>query len=114
MPGKDARRTALIQVKIVALAPMPKAKVVTTTKVQPGLLNRVRRLYRKSCQKVSMIGLFLLSTRIDSASDLANGCWSCVHKNLPPCISINLGVFAKTSVRLTQLCDPCTHRQTQQ
>jgi len=37
--------------KIVALAPMPKAKVVTTTKVKPGLLNSVRRLYRKSCQK---------------------------------------------------------------
>src|SRR6266853_4186092 len=76
MPGKDARRTALIQVKIVALAPMPKANVVTTTKVKPGFLNSVRRLYRKSCQKVSMIRLFLLSTSIDSASDLANGCWA--------------------------------------
>src|SRR5713226_7506928 len=54
MPGKDARRTALIQVKIVALAPMPNANVVTTTKAKPGLLNSVRRLYRKSCQKVSI------------------------------------------------------------
>src|SRR5260370_857297 len=38
MPGKDARSTALIQVKIVALAPMPKANVNTTGRVKPGLL----------------------------------------------------------------------------
>jgi hypothetical protein len=34
---------------------MPKANVVTTTKVNPGLLSSVRRLYRKSCQNVSMM-----------------------------------------------------------
>jgi len=95
-------------VKIVALAPMPKAKVVTTTKVKPGLLNSVRRLYRKSCQNVSMIRLFLLSTPIDSASDLVNGCWPSVRKNLLPCISVNLCVFGKPSVRLTLLYDPST------
>src|SRR3989442_11244563 len=84
MPGKDARRTALIQVKIVVLAPIPKANVVTTTKVKAGLLNSVRRLYRKSCQKVSMICLFLLSTFIDNASDLMNGCWAPFLENLSP------------------------------
>ncbi len=62
MPGKDARRTALIQVKIVALAPMPNANVNTTVRVKPGLLRSSRMLCRKSCQKVSMIRLFLLST----------------------------------------------------
>src|SRR6266446_95191 len=108
MPGKDAKRTALIQVKIVALAPMPKANVVTTTKVKPGFLSSVRRLYRKSCQKVSMIRLFPLSTPIDSASDLVNGCWGSIRKNLPYCISINLCVFGKPSVRLTRLYDACT------
>src|SRR5260370_26252451 len=82
MPGKDARRTALIQVKIVALAPMPKAKVVTTTKVKPGLLNRVRSLDRKSCQKVSTIRLFLLSTSIESANNLANGSLASDQNNL--------------------------------
>src|SRR5258708_6579465 len=82
MPGKDASRTALIQVKIVALAPMPKANVATTTKVKPGLLSSVRRLYRKSCQKVSMIRLFLLSTSIDGTSDLANGCGASLRENL--------------------------------
>src|SRR5882672_5041166 len=70
MPGRDARRTALIQVKIVALAPMPKANVVTTTNVKAGLLNSVRRLYRKSCQKVSIIRQLLLSWAINNASDL--------------------------------------------
>src|SRR5229473_8722346 len=64
---------------------MPKANVVTTTKVKPGLLKSVRRLYRKSCQKVSMIRLFLLSTPIDNAIDLVNECWASVLKNLPPC-----------------------------
>src|SRR5713226_1908628 len=82
MPGKDARRTALIQVKIVALAPMARANVVTTTKVKPGLLKSVRRLYRKSCQKVSIIRLFLPSTSIDSASALVNGCRASVRENL--------------------------------
>src|SRR5260370_11187944 len=77
-----AKRTALIQVKIVALAPMPKANVVTTTKVKPGFLNSVLRPYRKSCQRVSMIRLFLLSTSIDSASDLVNGCRASVRENL--------------------------------
>src|SRR5260370_1527734 len=83
MPGKDARRTDLIQGKIDALAPMHKANVVTTTKVKPGLLSSVRRLYRKSCQKVSMIRLFLLSTSIDSASGLVSGCWASTRENLP-------------------------------
>src|SRR5258708_15217823 len=82
IPGKDARRTVLIQVKIVAFAPMPNANVVTTTNVKPGLLSSVRRLYRKSCQGVSMIRLFLLPTSTDSANDLANGCRASVRENL--------------------------------
>src|SRR5260370_16798181 len=106
MPGKDARRTALIQVKIVALAPMPKANVVTTTNVKPGFLNSVRRLYRKSCQKVSMISLFLLSTPIDSASDFVNVCWASVPENLPPCITINLCVFGRIHGARSSLLRP--------
>src|SRR5260370_2745319 len=54
MPGKGARSTALIQAKMVALAPIPSAKVTTTVRVKPGRFNSVRRLYRKSCQKVSI------------------------------------------------------------
>src|SRR5260370_24286922 len=54
MPGKGARSTALIQVKMVALAPIPSAKVTTTVRVKPGRFSSVRRLYRKSCQKVSI------------------------------------------------------------
>src|SRR5260370_4555418 len=55
MPGKFASRTALIQVKMVALAPMPRASVITTVSVKPGRFSSIRRLYRRSCQKVSIM-----------------------------------------------------------
>src|SRR6266849_6652312 len=57
MPGKGARSTALIQVKMVALAPIPSARVTTTVRVKPGRFSSVRTLYRRSCQKIPIINV---------------------------------------------------------
>src|SRR5216684_4430280 len=53
--NNSARRTALIQVNMVALAPIPSAKVTTTVRANPGRLSSVRTVYRRSCQKISII-----------------------------------------------------------
>src|ERR1700723_2011796 len=42
--------TALITLKMVVLAPMPRARERMTTMTKPGLLKRPRRLYRMSCR----------------------------------------------------------------
>src|SRR5215472_1301864 len=54
MPGRGSKRTALIQVKMVAFAPIPKARVITTVRVKPGRFLSIRKLCRKSCQKISI------------------------------------------------------------
>src|SRR5690242_4065179 len=45
---------ALTTLKMVVLAPMPRARQSTATSVKPGLLTRMRTAKRKSCAKVSM------------------------------------------------------------
>src|SRR6266446_7027955 len=40
--------------EIVAFAPMPKAKVITTVSVKPGRFRSIRTLCRRSCQRVSI------------------------------------------------------------
>jgi hypothetical protein len=52
LPSSGAE--ALIHVKIVAFAPMPRASVITTADVKPRRFRSVRTLYRMSCQKVSI------------------------------------------------------------
>jgi hypothetical protein len=55
MPGKGASRTALIHAKIVALAPIPKANVITTVALKAGRFKSARMLYRRSRQKASIM-----------------------------------------------------------
>ena len=45
----------MIQVKIVAFAPMPKARVITTVRVKPGRFESILTLCRRSCQRVSIV-----------------------------------------------------------
>ena len=42
-------RTALVTLKIAALAPIPRLRTTTAIAVDPGLFKNVRRAYRKSC-----------------------------------------------------------------
>src|SRR5215467_155099 len=43
-------------VKIVAFAPMPRARVNTAVAVNPGFLRKVRALWATSCRKLSILG----------------------------------------------------------
>lgn len=52
MPGSGSRSTALIRVKIVASAPIPRASAITTISAKPGLVSSIRRPYRGSSQKI--------------------------------------------------------------
>ena len=47
--GSARNRTALVTLKIAALAPIPKLRTRIATAVEPGLFKNVRRAYRKSC-----------------------------------------------------------------
>jgi hypothetical protein len=47
------RRTAWTTLKIAVLAPMPRARVRTATRVKPGLLVSIRAPKRTSCHSAS-------------------------------------------------------------
>ena len=61
--------TALTTLKISVLAPMPSAKVMTATKVNPGLLISVRKPCRRSCQRLCTCTLPLQSHSYLSATN---------------------------------------------
>ena len=48
--GRRSSRTDFTTVKMVVVAPMPKASAARTTTVNPRDLRRVRAAYRKSCR----------------------------------------------------------------
>ena len=56
-PGMGLRRVELIQLKMVLLAPMPRARVSMATKVKLGDLARRRRAKRRSLSNVAPVWL---------------------------------------------------------
>src|SRR4030095_544754 len=54
MPGTGFKSEALIQLKIVVFAPMPRASVRTVIRACPVALTIIRNAYRTSCQKDAM------------------------------------------------------------
>ena len=53
--GRSRRRTWSIRVKIAVLAPMPRARVSTTTRVKAGFFTNARRASRRSCSRSSIV-----------------------------------------------------------
>jgi hypothetical protein len=53
--GSGRSKTAFTTLKIVPLAPMPRARVKTAMPVKPGLLPSLRSAYRASCQMLPML-----------------------------------------------------------
>src|SRR5262249_25364101 len=71
--GSGARSAAFRSVKIVVLAPTPRASDSTATAANPGFLRIVRKAYRASCQSVSMAAAFLPTFDEDRGPRVRNG-----------------------------------------
>src|SRR6185369_2542787 len=56
--GSGFSRSALMVLKIVVLAPMPRARVATAMRVKAGRLKRFLIAYRASLRRFSIIGSF--------------------------------------------------------
>src|SRR6185295_17400788 len=54
--GSERSSTASTMLKIAVFAPMPSASVRITTVAKPGLFQRTRKPYRRSCSRVPMSG----------------------------------------------------------
>jgi hypothetical protein len=52
--AKGRSKTALTTLKIAVFAPIPSPKVSTATRVNAGVLRKIRIPYRKSCSNVRM------------------------------------------------------------
>src|SRR5215203_1735240 len=66
--GNGLRSSALIALKMAVLAPMPRARVMTAIRVNPGRLIRFRIAYRMSFRSASIVFFLYAGTRVTSTN----------------------------------------------